>query len=121
MNRPRSSIISFTPYVSDAEAWRKHFENMANNELPGSGGGFQRVRNAEGVSRNKESAPVTIVNPTQAAVDRAKVDLKKAEGEAVFLTGASADRKVVRAPASKRRRKAVALEQANADDVLSQP
>ena len=113
---------AYTPYVADASAWQKHFDAMIANELPYTGGSFRRLRNASPPPSDKQSATVNIINPTQATVDQAKLELKREGGEEVYVTGAAGQHRVVKPAAPpKRRKKSVPLKTNGYDDVLAQP
>ena len=67
--------MSFTPYQSDAEAWKKHFQEMADGKMDYSGS-FYRLSNVE----KSKSAPIDaikVVAPTAQVIEQARAELKR--------------------------------------------
>ena len=71
--------MAFTPYRPNAEAWKKHFQAMADGKMDYKGS-FYTLSTARGAtSGNME--PIKVVAPSAQVVEQAKSELERERQE----------------------------------------
>jgi hypothetical protein len=73
--------MAYTPFIPDANAWRRHFEAMARDQSVSLGGGAYAVRPLNDDAAPERSEPLKIVTPTQQVVEQAKAGIVREEKE----------------------------------------
>ena len=67
--------MSFIPYKPNAEAWKKHYQAMADGKMDYMGS-FYRVADTGG-SNSEKAESIKVVAPTAQVVEQAKSELKR--------------------------------------------
>ena len=72
--------MTWVPYIPDVEKWTKHFKLMAQGKLQPTRNGMYIVGDQQGGVQEPE-VRINYVTPTEAAVSRAKSQLKREREE----------------------------------------
>jgi hypothetical protein len=71
--------MAFIPYQPNAEAWKKHFQAMADGKMDYKGSFYALAPTRDGTSGNTE--PIKVVAPSAQVVEQAKSELKRESRE----------------------------------------
>ena len=72
--------MSYKPYVANAEAWQRHFMDMAEGKMD-HGNSFYKLTRGKAASDDKPPHSLKVVAPSAQVVEQAKQELRREERE----------------------------------------
>ena len=72
--------MSYKPYVANAEAWQRHFMDMAEGKMD-HGNSFYKLTRGTTAPSHKSPQSLKVVAPSAQVVEQAKQELRREERE----------------------------------------